>query len=408
MVDSLKISVKSQRLKHTPVPANPPALITLLQRASQGRADLKLGLFDERQIRWAVETGLGPLLFHTIQIASEDTASPLWPLLQGAYLTARLLTAEQLDAMDEVIEVCAGRVPPLTLLKGISIASQHYPTPHLRPLRDIDILVDDAAHPVVESLLLKLGYLRRSKSNLPAEFFESYHHSMPFFHPQRGVWVEVHRGLFSPTSGLGREQIFSLDHVYSQVRPSEFHGRKVARLSNELQVVYIACHWSQSFQTVGGMVALIDIIFLLRNTGEKLNWEDIGEWLGGSLAAPHVYLLLSYLRSHQLIDIKPGVFQRLSSGQRAFGKPHLRIMHLLVDRYIVDGKTVRYTHNLKNLEMLWESLLRPGPPLRNAMLAFLKLLLPARLQTVLSRLKGSVWEYILLGTIQMSAGIVDA
>jgi hypothetical protein len=274
-------------------------------------------------------------------------------------------------------------------------------------LRDIDILVDEAAHPAVESLLSELGYLRRSKSNLPAEFFESYHHSMPFFHPQRGVWVEVHRGLFSPTSPLGRDQIFSPDHVYSQVRPSEFQGRKVARLSNELQVVYIASHWANGFKPVGGMVALLDTILLLRNTGEKLNWEDINEWLDGSLAAPHLYLLLSYLQSHQLIDIKPEIFQRLFLGQQAFGKLQLRIMHLLVDRYIVDGKTLRYAYNLKNLERLWESLLRPGPLLRNAILAFLKLLLPVRLQLVLSRLKGSVRKYIFLSAIQMSTVVVD-
>jgi len=48
-------------------------LIPLLQAASQGREDLKLAAFHKAQIRWAVETGLGPLLFQTTKADPEVT-----------------------------------------------------------------------------------------------------------------------------------------------------------------------------------------------------------------------------------------------------------------------------------------------------------------------------------------------
>src|SRR5262247_696147 len=118
-------------------------LISLLQAAFQGRQDLTLSAFDEARIQWAIETGLGPFLNHTTRADPQAAISPNWPFLQGADLLARILTSEQFDAMEEILEACAGHIPPLTLLKGISICDQHYPEAHLRPMRDIDFLVEE-------------------------------------------------------------------------------------------------------------------------------------------------------------------------------------------------------------------------------------------------------------------------
>ncbi len=160
-------------------------------------------------------------------------------------------------------------------------------------MRDIDFLVEEADLPGVEAVLGKLGY--HQQSSRPAGSYATHHHSMPFYHPQRGVWVEVHRGLV-PQREKGRAgRIFRLDTVKSQLRPSVFRGRVVTRLSDELQIPYIASHWAREFKTVGGMVALLDIMYLLKNTGGALDWGRILDWMRDSTAAAHLYLLLAYL-----------------------------------------------------------------------------------------------------------------
>lgn len=353
-------------------------LISLLQAASQGREDLRLAAFHKAQIRWAVETGLGPLLFQTTKADPEATTSPLWTLLQSANLTAQILNGEQLDAMGEIIDACEGHVLALTPLKGISICEQYYPEPHLRAMRDIDFLVEDAALPAVESLLLKLGYRQQSKS--PPEYYQKHHHSMPFFHPQKGVWVEVHRALFPSKSKVGTDKVFSLEHLKDQLRPSEFQGRKVTRFSNELQIVYIASHWACGFKVIGGMVALLDLIYLLKNTKDTLHWEQILDWLHGSVASTHLYLMLTYLDKYQLIDVAPEILHGLFLRQQSFGNVNLKIVHSLIDQYLVDGRDFGQVLSLRNLSILWETLLLPGRPLRNLMLVPWILLLPWRLR----------------------------
>ena len=355
-----------------------PQLISLLRAASESRRDLPLAAFDEAQIRWAVETGLGPLLFQTTKDDPEAAKSPLWPLLKGADLTVRTLTGDQLDAMSEIIDACEGRVPPLTLLKGISICDQHYPEPHLRLMRDMDFLVEDADLEAVEAILLKLGY--RQQSEGPAEFYETHHHSMPFFHPQRGVWVEVHRGLFPPKSKLGDDKVFRLENLKTRCRHSEFYGRKVARLSNELQIVYIASHWAQNFQAIGGTIAMLDVIYLWKNTKDRLDWNEIFDWLSGSVASTYLYLLLSYLDKYRLIDISPEILNGLFVRQRSFGKINLNILHSLIDNYLANGKDFGKVLSLRNCFLLWETLVSPRSPLINLLLVPWKLILPHRLR----------------------------
>jgi hypothetical protein len=353
-------------------------IISLLQTASQGLEDLRLSDFDAAAIRWAVETGLGPLLYRATLSDGSATVSPLWPRLQGADLTARLLSAEQLDAMCEILDACEGIVPTLTILKGISISRQYYPEPHLRPMRDLDFLVEETSLPVVEALLGKLDYRQQSRKS--AEFFKNHHHSMPFFHSGRGVWVEVHRGLFPPKSLVAADKVFSLERVTAQFRPSEFYGRTVNRLSDELQIVYTAAHWAREFKVVGGMVAILDIIYLLKNRQGAVCWEQILGWVRNSVASTYLYVMLTYLDRYKLIDIAPQILRELCRYQRSLGATTLKIVHASIDRYFVDGRAFGLLSSCRNIEILWRALLFPGPALRNLLLVPCILPLPWRLR----------------------------
>ena len=175
-----------------------------------------------------------------------------------------------------------GSFQPLTLLKGIALCEQYYAEPHLRTMRDIDFLVESDAVPVVETLLRNLGYVQ--KSQRPPEFYREHQHTAPFLHPRTGVWVEVHRGLFRAGSELGLDRVFSLETVKKELRPSKFRGRTVTCLSHELQIVYLASHWAFSFERLGAMRAMLDIIYILRHDPE-IHWPQILDWLDASIAS---------------------------------------------------------------------------------------------------------------------------
>jgi hypothetical protein len=336
-------------------------LVELLHAAAHGRADVPLTGMATAQMRWVIATGFGPLLWYTTHDATGAAASPLWPLVRGTEMAARLLSAEQFAAMAEILEACRDRVPPPTLLKGISIGEQYYPAPQLRLMRDLDVLVDDAALPAVEAILFTLGY--RQQSSQPQSFYATHHHSMPFVHPTRGLWVEVHRGLFPPASALGADRLFSQEILQQQRQPSVFQGHAVFRLSPELQLVYMAAHWASEFGRIGGLITLLDAIYLLQRTTGTLDWGRLLTWLQGSVAADPLYLLLTYLDTAHLIDLAPEVLQELGAQPHALSPTALALGHWLVDRYLVAGHPMGWVLSDYRLDVLWQTLLLgPGAP----------------------------------------------
>jgi hypothetical protein len=153
------------------------------------------------------------------------------------------------------------------------------------------------------------------------------------------------------------------------------------RLSDELQAVYIASHWARQFNVVGGMIAMLDMIYLLRQAGHAIRWEPILAWLQGSSAATPLYLMLAYLQRYQLIHVPSEVLHGLFVRQHAFGRLNYTIMRRLIDRYLAEGRAFGRVLSCRNLAILWKTLLVPGPPLRNLMLVPWNVSLPSRLST---------------------------
>ena len=102
-------------------------------------------------------------------------------------------------------------------------------------------------------------------------------------------------------------------------------------------------------------------------------------WLPNSVAVVHLCLLLTYLHTHRLINIAPEVLHALLGQQHAFGPVNLKLMHALIDRYIVDGKPFGYVRSLRHLDIIWRTCLLPGPPWHNLLRVPWNLFIASRL-----------------------------
>ena len=350
-----------------------PQLISLLEAISSSREDLALDDFDDVTVAWAIQSGLGPLLYRAVRRNAQSLASPTWNSLKAADLTARIVIGEHFQAVREIADACRSSLPPLTLLKGISISEQCYPEAHLRLMRDIDLLVAKESVSTVTSALQQLGYRQLSNS---AMRYDKHHHLEPFFHQEKQVWVEVHHALFSAERRASRASIFSRENLTAQLRPSRFEGAEVCRLSLELQLVYLASHWAQDFTPVGGLVALADTIYLLKHAGAAFSWEWILKAVSRSMPATYLYLLLSYLRRYDLVNIAPGIMRELSLSQRSFGRLGLKTIHRMIDDYLVKATGFGPMLSERSVGIIWKTLMLPAPTLPKLALIPINLSLP--------------------------------
>jgi hypothetical protein len=301
-------TVTNSRPRRWLFPGATPPLVHALDAAARGAVALPLSRFSDADVEWAIETGLGPLLHHVTRDDPSARGSAAWRQLRAADLTARVLTGVWIEAVTEILDAGASRIGPITLLKGSRLAFE-YPEPQLRPMRDVDLLVDEGDVPGLEAILERLGY--RRISSMPAEFYTGHHHTIPFQHPGSGVWVEVHHHLFRPGNPVARDALFDPEHIRAERRPVVFQGRPALRLSDELLVAHIASHWGVQLQRGGGMVAMLDLIYLLSRSADCLDWDRLLGWLRGSTSARYVYLLVTYLARHGLLTLPPRVIPSL-------------------------------------------------------------------------------------------------
>jgi hypothetical protein len=232
-------------------------------------------------------------------------------------------------------------------------------------MRDVDFLVAKDCVPAVEAILHEQGYKQYSQ-----RFAD--HHNMPFFHEEKSVWVEVHHALFSGLQSTAMAKVFHVGNILAELRPSRFQGREVFRLSTELQLVYLACHWAQAFQPVGGAIALADAIYLLTGARDALRWSRILNWVDGCLAATYLYLLLSYLDRYRLVIIAPELMDQLFRLQPSLGRLSLKSAHALIDRYFIRGTDFTSLLTIRNVDIAWQILTLPDPFLRKLIIRKLR------------------------------------
>jgi hypothetical protein len=293
---------------------------------------------DRRQFRWAMDGGLGPLLYRATREYA-DLVPPAWrDTLLGADLTAKVRHGDLVDTALEVIDACARLQVQPVLLKGISSSEELYPAEHLRPMADIDILIPVDACADVEAALLDSGYATEPD---PAPD-PTHQHGPPLRHQRRRTVVELHRGLFPSDSPLVEGTVFSVPHVLSRSVGSQFHGRPVRRLARELQLAYIATSWFNDLTLrpvhPSFIAALLDAAYLLAASGPRLDSSRMIEWLDNEMACASVYALATYLPRFGVAPLPSASLRRLAARQTLVGTLQLRMIHAMLDRHLIAGK----------------------------------------------------------------------
>ena len=349
-------------------------LARLLGAIAADRTDLDLNCFAATTVQLAIDRGLGPLLFHATKNNPYSAASALQPILQGADITSRILVHEQLDGLQDILDALGSSARHVTLLKGISTCQQYFPVPHLRTMGDIDLLVAPEKQAELETLLRQTGYYQQSE--LPPSFYRQHHHSMPFFHPVRKIWVEVHTQLFPPKSHLVQDRIFTNAHVERSTAPYTIRGTTTNVLGSELQIAYLAAHWGGSFPYHRGLMPILDVMYLLKEENSSIKWDKLLTWLHGSAATPYVYLLLSFLQHQQLCELASSVIQRLQGMQKTINLPVLAILHKILEKYLVDGYPFGRFATFNNIAVVWDTLLAQRGATRNLVAVPFRLFFP--------------------------------
>lgn len=188
---------------------------------------------------------------------------------RAAALTALAQQAALRLALDRL--AVAGIRP--VALKGVALAWRHYPEPGLRPMRDIDLLVEHGQALDAAAVLTKAGFVTEAGAPSLLNAALSNDHQLPGqYHPGLGVTIEVHHRLSHPSHRRGYD-VPDLDssEVLAQAQPVECGGVSVLCPVPEHLAAHLIVHALYGHRLDCGPLVLSDLNFL----AAELNWAAI-------------------------------------------------------------------------------------------------------------------------------------
>mgnify|MGYP001220286368 CR=1 FL=1 len=156
-------------------------------------------------------------------------------------------------------------------LKGVSLSEYLYQDLGLRPVVDLDILVQQADFFKANELLLQRGYTRMlQEDTIKGKIHKRMTHQWPYRHEARRVLVELHRQ-FVPKSRANRVES---EGIWSRAQTIQLDGQSIQIMSPEDLLVYLSIHASKEFW--GSLLQVNDIASLIVQHPD-LDWSVVIE-----------------------------------------------------------------------------------------------------------------------------------
>jgi hypothetical protein len=208
-------------------------------------------------IETATEHRVGPLVVRALREAGVGVDPADVPPLAAAWQARSLLSVPVAAraALGPLVE--AGLAP--LVFKGIALVDR-YPSPGLRPMDDIDILVpadrfDDA---VVE--LERSGWTRAQHATGT--------YDIPFRHRDApDVFLELHHEISDPRE---LPSALSATALWQARRPMSVYGYDVWTLPPELEIVVLATHAAKIFHRFDRLLWTVDLAVVIRSA--EIDW----------------------------------------------------------------------------------------------------------------------------------------
>lgn len=173
---------------------------------------------------------------------------------------------QQAELHDAVASLEAGGLAPLAL-KGAWLAWHAYPAPALRPMSDIDLLLDAETVLAGFALLQSVGYDLVKPPEMPLTDVIRFEKHLPPLRGPRGTIIELHHRLWEPD---GR-----LDHATPEGDEAAVRNRAVrigtvAYPAPEDMFVHLIVHGAYSHRLGCGPRVLTDLAMLLEH--HAIDW----------------------------------------------------------------------------------------------------------------------------------------
>ena len=218
---------------------------------------------------FASRNGVAPWCYHQISEISpkEESVKQLIKKLRMQYLQTLLLNQQKWKVFHDMNSLAQGKGITIIPLKGTALAFSLYPQESLRPMGDIDILVDQENIFKLRDLLLQKG---GKQLHIPiSSLHEKIHAHIPALSWQNTM-IEPHQRLFAMGSKFNLAGTDLFHHTIQSEKHPDF------KVFDDIMQTYHLCAHTYKEYKMGGMRLgwLLDIALLLKRNRHDEDFRD--------------------------------------------------------------------------------------------------------------------------------------
>jgi hypothetical protein len=208
-----------------------------------------------------------PLLYHTLKPVLEkiDPPSEVLEKMKRIYLASAARNMRLYHELGQVLKGCSEATIPVILLKGAHLAEFVYKDIALRPMSDIDILVEKSHLGRMKDVLIALGYIMSRE-----EMGQSQEHLAPF-RKQGATSIEVHYHIAVPPISLW----IDIGKLSERARSVKLEGIEATTLAPNDLLLHLCLHASIHHGFDNGVRPLFDIAYMIERYHGEIDWEDL-------------------------------------------------------------------------------------------------------------------------------------
>jgi len=217
--------------------------------------------------------------------------------------------------LERIVRAFSAAAIPVVLLKGAALATTVYEDFTLRPMGDIDVLVQPRSLDRARESLLAVGY-RPDASQEPVEWYrKNHHHDQPLHSVDHHVTIELHFHIVPPNCPF----TIPIDELWNLALPIRIGDCPALVLSPEHLVLHSSIHLCTINRVKGQLRGLIDIAAILRRFHSSFRWPMLVELASRSAAAADVYHSLMLAAEYAGAELPSEVLRELRSALKCGG-----------------------------------------------------------------------------------------
>ncbi len=275
-----------------------------------GCARTKLGKNNQDKIRKLVNNGLdwdyvlqmgkahglAPLLYYNLHRSDHEhpIPQPIMDQLHDIYYGNLARNLLLYDESSRVLKSFEEKGIPVVALKGIVLAEFIYKNVALRPMADVDLLVQKRNLSEITKTLFELGFeILPQEKRATIKYMNESHfvkHQENIKHLPSLI-INIHWDLTAPARFKGATKI-NTQQMISKARPGKVAWSNILVMAPEDQILWVIYHATFQHPFIG-LLQLCDVAELIKLKENELDWQSLVKTSRNGRIATATYYFLS-------------------------------------------------------------------------------------------------------------------